>query len=323
MRFMHRHRRWLSLSTLAGLFVAMTTPPASAEYNPRTGRYLQRDPNGQALVLQALRHNAENPMVTVSMAYQLQFGDGMNFYEYLRSNPLNHWDPSGLAAMDPYQGFEDLTMDWFAETGTVEDESRGQRLYVLDELNEKARWASLGLQTAVDIGLSLIPGYDIYEAYKSVEIIRSGRGGFMDYMTVGLAGISTVGYAIKAINLVTKGRLWGARAQSGARSIGNTRAFTKSDFRHNMKVRTGLNPGRSVHAHHVLPHQHEALFRARGIDVNDPKFGAWWAQGPHLRAHRAGYNDRWTEFLDRNPTANEILDFGRGLAREYGFDIGF
>jgi hypothetical protein len=58
---------------------------------------MQPDPNGTGLVLTpGLRYHGMNPTVTVSMAYELQFGDGLSFYEYLRSNPASRHDPSGL-----------------------------------------------------------------------------------------------------------------------------------------------------------------------------------------------------------------------------------
>jgi len=61
---------------------------------------MQPDPNGTGLVLTpGLRYHGMNPTVTVSMAYELQFGDGLSFYEYLRSNPPTHHDPTGLFSL--------------------------------------------------------------------------------------------------------------------------------------------------------------------------------------------------------------------------------
>lgn len=99
MRFFDRHRRFLSALTLAVTFGATLMAPAtaSAEYNPKTGRWLQRDPNGMGLNLTSgLRYHGDNPIVTVSMAYELQYGDGMNFYEFLRSNAPNRLDPNDI-----------------------------------------------------------------------------------------------------------------------------------------------------------------------------------------------------------------------------------
>jgi len=66
-------------------------------YHPRLGRFIQRDPNELALLhATALAYHAANPTVSVSMARELQYGDGMNFYEFVRSNAVNHTDPTGL-----------------------------------------------------------------------------------------------------------------------------------------------------------------------------------------------------------------------------------
>ena len=97
MKFMHRNRRFLSIVTLLAILLGGSVTPASAVFDPETGRFLQCDPNGMGIVLQqALSYRARNPVVTVSAAYELQFADGMNFYEYLQSNPGNGTDPSGL-----------------------------------------------------------------------------------------------------------------------------------------------------------------------------------------------------------------------------------
>jgi len=97
MNFTYRHRQPISIVALTAFIVATAVTPAAAEYNPRLGRFMQPDPNGTGLVLTpGLRYHGMNPTVTVSMAYELQYGDGLSFYEYLRSNPGINTDPSGL-----------------------------------------------------------------------------------------------------------------------------------------------------------------------------------------------------------------------------------
>jgi hypothetical protein len=99
MKFFYRYRKATSLVSLVGLVVGMAVAPATAEYDPRIGRFLQRDQHGTGVVLQpSLPYHAANPTVTVSMAYELQFADGMNFYQFVRSNPITGRDPSGLFA---------------------------------------------------------------------------------------------------------------------------------------------------------------------------------------------------------------------------------
>jgi RHS repeat-associated protein len=282
-------------------------------YDPRTGRWLQADPYGSGLVyVSGLWHHGQ--VGSAEPFTETQNPDGPNPYEAWRSNPIINSDPSGLSVAD---------FDWSYETEDMEADLIGHRLYALGTLNEGARWASLGLQTAADIAVSLIPGYGIYEAYKSVEIISSGRGGLMDYLSAGFSAVTGAGTIIKAGRALTAAAVWTARGKQGARTVRWLKPFTADNWRHNLKVWTGLDPPDSVHAHHVFPRQFETQFSAVGINIHDPRFGAWWAGSEHLAGHAGGYNEHWREFFERNPTAQKAVNLGRRLAREYGFNVGF
>ena len=66
-------------------------------YNPDLGRFMQRDPNETALLfVTALMRNGQAQRLIYTLSPGDQYGDGMNFYEYLRSNPIDRNDPSGL-----------------------------------------------------------------------------------------------------------------------------------------------------------------------------------------------------------------------------------
>jgi RHS repeat-associated protein len=282
-------------------------------YSPDLGRFLQTDMQGVLLLVDvSLGSGGFAPCVSAPAAEAGdEYADALMLYLYVAANPVNRLDPFGLDIWDEWidNQIDDLT---------------GHKLYALGAINEGAKWASLGLRTAADIALSLIPGYGVYEAYQAaVEIRHGGRGGLMNYLQIGLAGFSTGYTAFKAVKLIGRAIKWGRQARRIARTALKFRAFTKSNFRHNLKLRTGMDPPSNVHAHHVLPDEFRQDFAARGINHNDPKFGAWWPGGKHLQAHRAGYNQRWRRFLDGNPRAKEILEFGRRIAREYGLDIDF
>lgn len=62
----------------------------------------------------------------------------------------------------------------------METDLIGHKLYALGTINEGARWASLGLQTTLDIAGSLL-GVDLFQ---SVQVLASGRGGFWESMDV-------------------------------------------------------------------------------------------------------------------------------------------
>ena len=206
------------------------------------GRYGQGDPNGTSLVLQSsLSYNAANPIVTVSMAYELQYADGMNFYNYLRSNPINGHDPMGL--------FSDF--DFFAEADEIELELTGQKLYTLGAINEGARWASLGLQTTLDIGSALL-GVDVFQ---SVAVLASGRGGFWDSMNIMLS-VAPFGALAKV-----GGKL--AKAFKTARRAGKSSRLARSAARHLFKIlpynqarKLTKGQGGDIMAHHILEVRH-------------------------------------------------------------------
>jgi len=97
--------------------------------------------------------------------------------------------------------------------------------------------------------------------------------------------------------------------------------FTARNFRANLGRLTGEIP-EGVHAHHVFPRQFSAQFERLGIEINDPRFGAWWQAGAHQR-EAAAYNRAWRQFLSANPTTEQALQFGREISRQYGITVGF
>jgi hypothetical protein len=102
-------------------------------------------------------------------------------------------------------------------------------------------------------------------------------------------------------------------------------SFTENNFRDNLKkFAGGLGLGKD--AHHVFPKNKEFrdFFEEVGIDVNNQKYGAWWDSDEHCDISYE-YNEKWTVFMQINPgaTREEVLEFGRSLAHEYGFNINF
>jgi len=62
--------------------LALVTSPARAMYHPGIGQFLQRDPGSDSG----------------------RYADGMNRYQYVRSNPVRYFDPSGRDAEEQQQG---------------------------------------------------------------------------------------------------------------------------------------------------------------------------------------------------------------------------
>lgn len=102
---------------------------------------------------------------------------------------------------------------------------------------------------------------------------------------------------------------------------GGFKPFTEGNFRENLARLTGELPAQS-HAHHVFPQKFATDFKAMGINIHDPKYGAWWAQSSHLKK-ATEYAKKWDAFIVREPTREQILQFGRDLGVEYGFKVNF
>lgn len=86
---------------------------------------------------------------------------------------------------------------------------------------------------------------------------------------------------------------------------------------------TGNVPANSQ-AHHVFRQKYLREFTDAGINIHNPKFGAWWETTSHLKNAKA-YNDAWGAFFRAtpNPTQSQILNQGRTLMQQYGIPVGF
>ncbi|HOV77296.1 MAG TPA: polymorphic toxin-type HINT domain-containing protein, partial [Sedimentisphaerales bacterium] len=140
------------------------------------GRFISRDPNETALpILEAMAMNGEALLSLVgAFDAESHYLDGMNLYAYVNSNPINRTDPLGLSDWD--EEVDSFTADW-----------TGQRMYALGMINKGARWASIGLKTALSIASSFLPGAGLYDAFNSVQVVANGGGGFWDAFNIAMA----------------------------------------------------------------------------------------------------------------------------------------
>jgi hypothetical protein len=103
-------------------------------------------------------------------------------------------------------------------------------------------------------------------------------------------------------------------------------AFTRSEFKYNLCVATGLfYSGRIAQAHHIFPVAFESTFRRRyGINIHDPIYGAWWRQPDHA-INAYAYNRDWQRFLGASPRPSftEVLDHGCELADKHHLSVRF
>lgn len=93
---------------MIALLIASVT--ARANPDPTLGRFLQRDPNasGQVVLNNANWFHGRAPVVGVPhLDLRTMYGDGMNLYEYLGSNPMTRHDPLGLS-WDPFEMVDEI-----------------------------------------------------------------------------------------------------------------------------------------------------------------------------------------------------------------------
>jgi len=86
-------KRTRLIAALLGIVaLSILAADASAMYHAGMGRFLSRDPGAGS----AMRIGAGGPAVGGGFIPRDQYGDGMNLYQYVSSNPVSHVDPSGL-----------------------------------------------------------------------------------------------------------------------------------------------------------------------------------------------------------------------------------
>lgn len=132
-----------SLAIVAATFIiTAVATPALAVYHPGMGRFLQRDPHGTMNAPTSPRVGmagpaaaggfvARDPMpsgtrwqsrlqapsgAANSFAPEDRYADGMNLYQYVRSNPVNRMDPTGECSIESIKNAINLA-DQYLEAG--------------------------------------------------------------------------------------------------------------------------------------------------------------------------------------------------------------
>ena len=107
----------------------------------------------------------------------------------------------------------------------------------------------------------------------------------------------------------------GARVVDGIKF----KSFTRNNFRDNLGRLTGGIPD-GMQAHHTLPYAFETEFSRIGINIHDPKYGAWLDSKLHKKlSHK--YNAEWKKFFKDNPsyTVEQVMEYAQKLMTEiYG-----
>ena len=113
---------------------------------------------------------------------------------------------------------------------------------------------------------------------------------------------------------------------TGTKMVGKTASkaykYTINNFRKNLIRLTSLDPGKAYQAHHIFPKTFAKHFAQKGINVHDPKYGAWWESKVHNQKW-SEYNKEWENFIKDDTTFDEIMDKARELSNKYGYKLNF
>ena len=308
-------------------------------YDPATGRWTTPDPIG--------------------------FSDGPNLYAYVKNNPLTHFDPYGLFLCTDFHSHDSICSRQAASPTELLGYPRVQgTLQGLAGLTEASLGYGLALGTgwtgigALVGGVMIAHGMDHYTAGMSTAF--SGKS----QSTLTVQGLQKGGLSPSQSHMVDNSMsivaTMGAGAflktiQQTAPMLGNSaspltpkstnlapvveevqtaksyKPFTKRNARHNLIEFTGMDPGKTAHAHHVFPQEFRADFWKKGINIDDPHNLTWWptkAMSPdnHHLLRAKNYNRSWIEFVEnelKDAKIEEILEKGMQLMSENKFKINY
>ena len=100
--------------------------------------------------------------------------------------------------------------------------------------------------------------------------------------------------------------------------------LTRQNFRANMQIYTGFS-GVGYEAHHVFPVKFIENFKAIGINIHNPLFGAWVNPTAH-HSWSYAYNEAWFNFFFNStsaPTFEGAIQLAIELAKQYGYSLLF
>jgi hypothetical protein len=255
-------------------------------------------------------------------------GVGTNRYAYSANDPINKSDPNGHAYA------EDAVIKGNARTVTVNGQhvvtSNPKTIAVsykqmeISQLRVKAAMAnrladaayeSLATATSKGDPWGVIASYAVYQSASDAALVAEISSGDrqLDVVTAGLILLPI----LRRVGKVAKVESEVAKVEREAAT------FSRGNFRKNLEKLDGPAPA-GCDAHHVCPSKFKIEFDKAGIDIHDPKYGAWWEKMSHRRT-ASEYNRAWEAFFDgnENPTKQQVEEFARQVAKKYNLETGF
>lgn len=104
-------------------------------------------------------------------------------------------------------------------------------------------------------------------------------------------------------------------------------AISAPTNRSNLRSAMGDPPFAGAEAHHGLPWKNREWFAEKGMNVNDPKYGAW-VRGGGNGGHQSWskqYGNVWDDYILDNPSAtkNQIENYYNSIRSDPKWDGGF
>ncbi|TSE05419.1 DUF2380 domain-containing protein [Aquimarina algiphila] len=239
-------------------------------------------------------------------------------YVFVKNNPMMYSDPTGMA---PETIFKKIGTN---ETVEVDD-GVNKTIEVSDSDFDIAKlFAALTSMTqemedgtiTVNIGVSQEVADAYGEFYDSVN----------SYDDVNVANVKDYLFNRPQLSVFPKvldgvNPLLDFIGTGGGRKVGQMafKAFTKSNYRHNLKVLTGkLGIGKD--AHHIYPKEFRGFFQSKNINIDHAEHLTWWGKSAHRSASSA-INKEWRQYIANegaNATREQVMKKGVEITKKYG-----
>ena len=225
-------------------------------YSPSLGRFLQMDPNQTAMALLSTTASHGRGLGAISIAFSMEgmYGDGLNLYQYLGSNPWTNSDPLGLSS-DPFDIVDDFLATRAASASGL-----------MSKLGQSAN--SVAIVSAYMVAMIPVPGISFVGelglvALGEQSIEEALMWGALGVVPGGVAAIKATQFARQFQQASKSANLVGRTIRIGSRTVEITAEMTRhvgtiAPYDEAQKLTKGFN--HAIEAHHLIPKRYMNLF---------------------------------------------------------------